>query len=83
MEIYLFWSLRDFSTFGFTLEPAGQNLPSEFAPWSKNGDGAALHDAGTDENMPFNAVVRAIRRDGFYLARTEPPGAPPPGYSIH
>jgi hypothetical protein len=87
MPIYLFWSQRDVAIFGFTLEPAGRNLPIEFAPWSKNGDGAALHEAAPDANLPFNAIVQAIERDGFYLARTELLRGLPPGhnggYTIH
>jgi hypothetical protein len=83
MPIYLFWSLRDLAIFGFTLEPAGRNLPTEFAPWSKNGDGAALRDVGADEKSRSNAVVRAIYRDGFYLARTELPATGPLSRTVH
>jgi hypothetical protein len=69
MQIYLFWSARDRQVFGFTFDPEGTNLPSEFAPWSKNGDGEALY-AGPLDTTASNSVVEAVQRDGFYLARS-------------
>jgi hypothetical protein len=65
MPIYLFWSESDREVFGFTFESDGGNLPTDLAPWSKNGEGEAL----PDENLASNSVVRAVQRDGFYLAR--------------
>jgi hypothetical protein len=82
MPIYLFWSQSDLAIFGFTLEPAGKNLPPELAPWLKNGDGSALH-AGAEDDLAANAVVRAIQRDGFYLACTRSLKFTSLGHSVH
>ena len=70
MQIYLFWSDPDKEVCGFTLDPEGMNLPSDLAPWSKNGDGAALY-AGPPGGEMGNAVIRTVRRDGFYLVRSD------------
>jgi hypothetical protein len=69
MQIYIFWSEADTRVFGLTLDPEGENLPSAFAPWSRNGDGQAIY-ADPDEGRPtaLNSVVRAVQRGGFYLA---------------
>jgi hypothetical protein len=77
MQIYLFWSDHDREVFGFTFDPEGTNLPFEFAPWSKNDNGAALY-AGPSDGVAFNAVISAVRRDGFYLARSAAPKDAPP-----
>jgi hypothetical protein len=70
MRLYLFWSTRDIEVFGFTFERTGNNLPIEFAPWSKNGDGGALY-ANQGGRSSSNGIVEAVQRDGFYLARCE------------
>jgi hypothetical protein len=72
METYLFFSDTDEDVFAFTSDPEGENLPAEFAPWLKNGDGAALY-IGPEDSVTSNPVLRAVRRDGFYLARSARP----------
>jgi hypothetical protein len=69
MNIYLFWSEGNIEVFAFTFDPEGSNLPTEFAPWAKNGDGDALYagpDGSLTANDTSNTVVRVVRRDGFY-----------------
>jgi hypothetical protein len=71
MHIYLFWSKADTSVFGLTLDPEGENLPAEFAPWSRNGNGEAIYTdpgEGPTARNAFNPVVRTVQREGFYLA---------------
>jgi hypothetical protein len=71
MQIYLFWSEADTSVFGLTLDPEGENLPAEFAPWSRNGDGQAIYADPGERPTALNAfdpVVQTVRREGFYLA---------------
>jgi hypothetical protein len=71
MHIYLFWSKADTSVFGLTLDPEGENLPAEFAPWSRNGNGEAIYPdpgEGPTARNAFNPVVRTVQREGFYLA---------------
>jgi hypothetical protein len=68
--LYLFWSRSDIEVFGFTADVDGRNLPVEFGPWERNGDGACLY-AGADESLPVSDPVRlAIQNDGFYLGRS-------------
>jgi len=71
MNIFLFWSEANTEVFALTRDREGENLPAEYGPWSKNGHGEALNiDAGesiTASRVP-NAIVRAVQRDGFYLA---------------
>jgi hypothetical protein len=43
----------------------------ELAPWSKNAGGDLLDPGPDDESLASNSVVRAVQRDGFYLARSE------------
>jgi hypothetical protein len=83
--IYLFWSQADVEVFGFTADVDGQNLPAEFAPWERNGDGACLY-AGPGESLPVSDPVRlAIQSEGFYLCRNGPPaeGAGPANQTLH
>lgn len=72
MVVFIFWSEADLSVFGFTSDPTGANLPSELAPWTKNGTGVALCTEA--ESIPTyasaNPVLLKVDRDGFYLART-------------
>jgi hypothetical protein len=82
MRIFLFWSEWDLEVFGFTSDLEGRNLPSELAPWSKNGDGEALY-TGPDNSPETNTIVLAVQRYGLYLARTRAAGAPPLSRSVH
>ncbi len=70
MKIYLFWSDMDIGVFGFTSDAEGQNMPADFAPWSKNDLGEALFVSPKEElaRPEFaNPILRAVHRDGFYL----------------
>lgn len=71
MDIFIFWSEANSKLFALTLDREGKGLPAEFGPWSKNGHGEALY-AGADEGIAVprasNAIIRALQRDGFYLA---------------
>jgi hypothetical protein len=68
MQLYLFWSKGDPEIFGFTLDRTGENLPTDFEPWSANGAGDALY-ADLEGRAQPNAIVRIVERDGFYLGR--------------
>jgi hypothetical protein len=69
MRLYLFWSETDFSVFALTAQPDGHNLPLDLGPWSKNGEGEPIC-AAAGSGALSNAIVRAVQRDGLYLART-------------
>jgi hypothetical protein len=71
MKLYLFWSDLDIGVLGFTSDAAGQNLPAEFAPWSKNGQGEAIFRGPADEPTEgfINPILRAVHRDGVYLRK--------------
>ena len=59
--------------FGFTADPTGANLPAEFAPWQKSGEATAAQayaDSSLDGLAASDPVVKAVERDGFYLARS-------------
>ena len=74
MSIYFFMSEPDHEKFGFTPDPAGANLPSEFAPWEAAGS-ISIKSVLTDD------VRAAIERDGFCLTRhcpSKPGGAASP-----
>jgi hypothetical protein len=70
MKVYLFWSDTHIGVFGFTSDAEGQNMPAEFAPWSKNDQGGALF-VGPKEKLArpesTNPILGAVHRDGFYL----------------
>jgi hypothetical protein len=73
MAISLFRSGKAPDVFGFTADPTGGNLPTEFAPWEMAGSGTAAQSyAGTslDGLALSDPVIRAVARDGFYLARS-------------
>jgi len=73
MAIYIFFSEGDVCVFALTASSAGKNLPSEYGPWSRCGDGKALYSSrrGDAEDDPVsNPVIAIIMRDGFYLGRT-------------
>jgi hypothetical protein len=87
MAISLFRSTKEPDLFGFTADPTGANLPAEFAPWQKSGvETAAQAYAGSSlEGLAASdPVVKAVERDGFYLARSglTIPSTPDAG-SIH
>jgi hypothetical protein len=73
MTIFLFQSGYDAEVFGFTSDAAGKNLPAEFSPWTRDGEGSAMR-IGVGEGLAgagaSAAVIRAVKRDGFYLARS-------------
>jgi hypothetical protein len=73
MAISLFRSTKEPDVFGFTADPAGGNLPSELAPWQRAGSGTAAQSfAGTslDGLALSDPVIKAVERDGFFLARS-------------
>jgi hypothetical protein len=77
MKLYLFWSDLDIGVFGMTQNAEGQNLPAEFAPWSKSGQGEAIFCGSADEPVAggfVNPILRAIDRDGAYLGRFDASG---------
>ena len=87
MAISLFRSAKDQDVFGFTADPSGANLPAELGPWHKAGPGTAAQSyAGSslDGLASSDPVIKAVERDGFYLARSGPTisSAAEPG-SIH
>ena len=75
MKLTLFRSTKDPDVFGFTADPTGSNLPDEFGPWPKAGEGTAAQAYAGDSLggiASSDPVVRAVERDGFYLARSGP-----------
>ena len=73
MTIFLFRSAKEPDVFGFTADPAGANLPAELGPWHKSGTGTAAQSyAGSslDGLASSDPVIKAVERDGFYLARS-------------
>jgi hypothetical protein len=71
MAISIFRSTKKPDVFGFTADPTGANLPDEFAPWQKSGDAIAAQayaNSSFDGLAASDPVVKAIERDGFYLA---------------
>jgi hypothetical protein len=70
--IYLYWSERDITVFGLTLDPGGDNLPGDLAPWTRNHyDWPINLDAAMEQAI--GRVGRILREDGFYLARISKP----------
>lgn len=69
LSIYLFWSERDFTVFGFTIDPNGDNLPQDLAPWSKNHDGWPIN-LNMEMEQAIGPIARILREDGFYLSQT-------------
>ena len=79
MTISLFRSTKEPDVFGFTADPTGSNLPAELGPWQSAGAGtAATSYAGTslDGLATSDPVMRAVERDGFYLAHSGVIGRP-------
>lgn len=61
--------------FGFTPDGAGANLPAEFAPWIRSGEGSPLETGAADRLARHGQpgpISAAIQRDGFYVVRSEP-----------
>ena len=68
MHVYMFASRCDASAFGFTGDPTGANLPSEFAPWHALGIRVMSGSGGI--NGPKN-ILAAIGIHGYYLAQVD------------
>jgi hypothetical protein len=73
MKLSLFRSTVEQNVFGFTADPTGCNLPEELGPWQKAGEGTSAYTYA-EKNFEGLAlsdpVIRAVERDGFYLARS-------------
>ncbi len=87
MEISLFRSAKEPEVFGFTPDPTGSNLPDEFGPWERAGRGTAAQTYAGDSLdglASSDPVIKAVERDGYYLARSGLTiSAPPQPGSIH
>jgi hypothetical protein len=73
MKLTLFRSAKDQHVFGFTVDPTGCNLPDEFGPWLNAGGSTPAQsyaEGGLEGLAPSDPVIKAIERDGFYLARS-------------
>ena len=73
MNLYFFRSAKQPDVFSFTTDPTGANLPTKLAPWHPAGSGSATQSyAGRrlDGLGPFDLVIKAVEKDGFYLARS-------------
>jgi hypothetical protein len=70
MAIFLFRSAKEPDVFGFTADPAGANLPAELGPWHKAGTGTAAQSYAGSSLDGLDPVIKAVGRDGFYLARS-------------
>jgi hypothetical protein len=88
MKIHIFQSLTDPEVFGFTADLTGEKLPRNFGPWRLAGK-RAVRQVGLAENLDGNnrasvSLIRAVKRDGFYLVHSAPQGitAPPSSESI-
>jgi hypothetical protein len=84
MLLTLFRSSKQPDVFGFTADPSGSNLPDEFAPWEKAGEGSAAQTyagGSLDEIASSDPVLKAVEHDGFYIARSGVtiPYSPEPG----
>jgi hypothetical protein len=76
MKLSLFKSTTEADLFGYTADPSGGNLPAEFGPWLKAGEGSpAEAHAGQGPNglSPSDPISTAVARDGFYLVRSGVP----------
>jgi hypothetical protein len=72
MQVFIFHSEKDSDVAGFTAQRDGSNLPAEFAPWKPLGGSVMQvgdNIVGVTDNA--NAVLDGIKRDGFYLGRSE------------
>ncbi len=76
MKLSLFKSMKEPDVFAYTADPSGGNLPAEFGPWLKAGEGSpAEAHAGQDPNglSPSDPISMAVAKDGFYLVRSGVP----------
>jgi hypothetical protein len=88
MKLALFRSAKDPDVFGFTADPAGSNLPAALGPWQKAGGGTAAQayaSTSLDGLALSDPVIKAVERDGFFLARSglTISAAPPEIRNIH
>jgi hypothetical protein len=73
MKLTLFRSTKEPDIFGFTSDPTGNNLPGQFGPWLKAGEGSSAQTYARDslEGLALSdSVIRAVEHEGFYLARS-------------
>jgi hypothetical protein len=68
MHVYMFASRRDASTFAFTHDPTGSNLPPEFAPWHALGI-QVLSGLGGANGAEM--IRMAIEERGSYVVQAE------------
>ena len=72
MQVFIFYSEKDADVVAFTEDQAGENLPTEFAPWSPLGGRVIqIEDNLVGISGKMNAVIEGITRDGFFLASAE------------
>jgi hypothetical protein len=73
MKLTLFRSIKEPDLFGFMADSTGSNLPDEFGPWCRAGEGtpaqAYAGDSLSGGVASSDPVTKAVERDGFYLAR--------------
>jgi hypothetical protein len=75
MKINLFQSRSDPEVFGFTADFTGEKLPRNFGPWRLAGKRAARQvrlAENLDGNRASAPLIRAVKRDGFYLVHSAP-----------
>lgn len=70
MQVFVFQSEKDKDIVGFSDDPAGGNLPAEFAPWQPIGNIALQVGGGVAGIGAADAVMASIERDGFLVARS-------------
>jgi hypothetical protein len=73
MKLRIFRSARGEHVFGFTVDPTGCNLSEGYGPWLNAGGSTPAQsyaEGGLDGVAPFDPLIKAIERDGFYLARS-------------
>jgi hypothetical protein len=73
MKLTLYRSTKEPDVFGFTADPTGNNLPDEFSPWQKAGEGSPAQNYAGDSLggiASSDPVLKAVEHDGFYLARS-------------
>jgi hypothetical protein len=68
MDVYRFQSTKRLDVFGFTAEETGSNLPDDLGPWAPLESGAVPTGSDVGASKP---IVAAVKRDGFYLTRSE------------
>jgi hypothetical protein len=71
MELTLFCSFIEPDLFALTPDPTGTNLPDEFRPWDKIGDGSSTGLVGSSLKglTSSKLVTAAVARYGFYWVR--------------